>query len=123
MLGYGGVLVIGGVAHVGSDTLAFIKDFNSSRRKAHLQLLVRKAIRHAVIVIVNLDVIIDTRAPNAPFAVSVGLDGQSLKKGPVKILEHLAARLANAAHRAHLVDKNEHLLDGLIELLQAVKRP
>ena len=65
MLGDGRVLVIAAHAHVRGDPLALEEDFDRPRGQPRLDLGAGEAMRHAVIMGGDLDVIIDADAAGA----------------------------------------------------------
>jgi hypothetical protein len=67
MLGHGGVPVIAAGAQMRGDTLALEKDLDGARRQPHLDFAAGEAVGHAVKVSLDLDVIIDADAAQAPF--------------------------------------------------------
>jgi hypothetical protein len=70
VLGKGGVPVVGAAASMRRDPLTLEEDFDGLRRKPHLDLAARKAVRDTIKVSVDLDVVIDADATQAPFGKS-----------------------------------------------------
>jgi hypothetical protein len=64
---YRGVLAIAAGAQVGGDALALGKYLDGPRREPDLDRVLREAIRHAVIMALDLDVIIDADPAKVPF--------------------------------------------------------
>jgi len=62
VIGEGGVLVIAAGAQMGGDALALEKDLDSVRRQAHLDRAARMAIRNAIEMPLDLDVVVDADA-------------------------------------------------------------
>ena len=59
MIGHGGVAVIAAGAQMHGDALALEKDLDGARRQPHLHLAPGEAVRHAVKMRLDLDVVID----------------------------------------------------------------
>ena len=72
---------------------------------------------------VDIDVIIDADAADAPFGEHVGLDRQGLERGPVEFFEQLAPRHAEPPDRPLFVEPDQQFTDGLVQLRQAVEAP
>ena len=72
---------------------------------------------------VDVDVIVEPDAADAPFGEDVGLDRQGLQRRPIEFLEQLAAGDAEPADRPLLVEADQQLADRLVELGQAVEAP
>ena len=60
MLGKGGVPMVGAAAPMRRDPLTLEKDLDDLRRQPHLDLVARKAVRDAVKMSLDLDMVIDT---------------------------------------------------------------
>ena len=76
VLGHRGVLAIAAAAHMRGHALALDKNLDGPGRQPHLDLLLRKAVRHAVIMPLDIDVIIDADPADAPFGEHVRLHRQ-----------------------------------------------
>src|SRR6516165_4016651 len=76
----------------------------------------REAVGNAVEVMIDVDVIVDADAAQAPFGEYVGLDRQRLERRPVEFFQELAARHAEAADRPLLVEPLEQLADRCVHL-------
>src|SRR5437763_164595 len=61
------------------DPLALEKDLDGSRRQPYLNLAAGEAVRHAVEVRLDLDVVIDADPAQPPFGKGIGLAGQCLR--------------------------------------------
>jgi len=71
--------------------------------------------------ICGFDMIIETGTPHPPLGINIRLGGQRPERRPVDVFEELPAGDAEPAQRAALIGVGEHLLDGLVQLRQAVK--
>ena len=85
--------------------------------------LASKAIGHAVVVPVDIDVIIDADPAGAPFGEHIGLDRQGLEPRPVEFFEQVAPRHAEPPDRALIVEPDQQVADRLVQLGQAVEPP
>ena len=121
MIGDGGVPVIAAGTQMRGDALALEEDLDGARRQPHLDLAPGEAVRHAVEVRLDLDVVIDADPPQPSFGIGVRLGGQGFEVRPVEFLEQGAAGHAEAADRPLLVELAEQLADRRIEFGQAVK--
>src|ERR1700739_2040138 len=121
MLGKGGVPVVGAAAPVRRDPLPFEKDLDRLRCQPHLDLAAREAVWDTVKVSVDLDVVIDADPPHAPFGKAIGLCGQPLETGPIKLFKQCAAGDAEAADWTFVIELPQQLDDHRIELGQAVE--
>ena len=77
VIGDGGVAVIAAGAQMRGDPLALEKDLDSARRQPHLDLTTGEAVRDAVEVGLDLDVVVDADPAQPPFGKSVGLARQA----------------------------------------------
>ena len=91
VLGKGGVPMVAAAAPMHRDPLSLEKDLDGLRRQPHLDLAARKAVRDTIKVSVNLDVVIDADAAQAPFGKAIGLGGKPLEVGPIEFFEQGAA--------------------------------
>ena len=85
-------------------------------------LLVGEPVRHAVIVTVDIDVIVEASTAETPFGVDVRFGGQRLERRAVEFFEQGTAGDAEAAERAQLVNVNQHLLGESPCLHRLIKR-
>ena len=76
--------VVAAGALMRGDALAPEKDFDGLRRQPHLDLVAREAVRYAVKMSVDLDMVIDADAAHAPFGKAISLGGQLLEVGPIE---------------------------------------
>ena len=81
VIGHSGVPVIAAGAQMCGDALAFEEDLDGARRQPHLDFAPGKAVRHAVEVRLDLDVVVDADPPQPPFGIGVGLAGNGLRGG------------------------------------------
>ena len=106
---------------MGGDPLALGENLHGPRGEPDLDLLLREAVGHAVIMPVDIDVIIDADAANAPFGEHIRLDRQRFEWGPVEFFEQLAPRHAEPADRPFIVDPDQQFTDRPVQLRQAVE--
>ena len=84
------------------DPLASGKYLDGTAGEPDLDLGAGEAMRHAVIMLVDIDVIIDPDTTGAPFGEHVGLDWQWFERGLVEFFERLAPE--NASWYRHTVE-------------------
>src|SRR5260370_906380 len=82
-----------------------------------LDLLAQQAVRHRVVMAVDVDMIVERDAALAPLGIDVGLDRQGRQSGPVEFVEQLAPADAEAAHRP-AVELAEQRGDRAVQLGQ-----
>lgn len=63
-------------AHVTRHTLTAVEDLDRRRAEAGLQLLTDQCVRHAVVVMIDIDVIIEGSAHSFPFGIDIRSRGQ-----------------------------------------------
>src|SRR3974390_2162973 len=119
----GRVLAVRAHAQVHGDALALAENLDAADGQPRFDLGAREAIGDAVVMSVDLDVIIDADAAQAPFAVFVRLARQGLQCGAVDLFKQMTAGDAETAKGALLVESLQHLADRGVELRQAVKDP
>ena len=102
MLGDGRVLVIAAHAHVRGDPLALKEDLDGPRGQPRVDLGAGEAMRHAVIMGGDLDVIIDADAAGAPFRELVRFGRQGLQRRTIDLFQQLPARHAEPPDRTLL---------------------
>ena len=78
---------IGGPTHMGGDTLAVIKDLNRAGCKARPQLSADQCVRHRVVVLLDLDVIVETGLALLPLGMLVRLLRQGFEGRTIELLE------------------------------------
>src|ERR1700738_2181012 len=121
VLGHGGVPMITAGAQMSGNPLAPQEDLDGSRGPPHLHLTARKAVRHAVEMAFELDVVIDTNPADAPFGKAIGLPRQRVEVGPVELFEERPAGDAEPPDRAFVVELPQQLTDRRVELGQTVE--
>ncbi len=91
-----------GTASVTGDPLATMEDLDRGNRDPHLDLLADQLVRHAVVMLGDLDVIVEADAAALPLGVFVGCGWQGSQRWPVELLEKRASarsgRLSIAGH-------------------------
>src|ERR1700736_3866561 len=103
------------------DPLALQKDLNSARRQPHLNLAAGKAVRDAIEMALELDMIIDADPANAPLGKAIGLRRQRLEVGPVELFQQRPAGYTAPPDRAFFVELPQQLADRRIEFGQTVE--
>src|SRR5579883_189454 len=121
VLRHGGVLVIAAHALMGGDPLALVEDLDGAGGEPHLDLGAHEAMRDAVVMLLDLDVIVEAHAPDAPLGEHVGARRQRLECRPVDLLQQLAAGHAEPADRALLVEPREQPGDRRVDVGKAVE--
>ncbi len=102
VLGDRRVLVIPAHPQMHGDTFASIKNLDAADGQARLDLRSGEATGHGVIMRVDLDVIIDADAVQAPFAIFVRLDWRRLQRRAVDPVEQLAVTPSRRMRRSSL---------------------
>jgi hypothetical protein len=94
-------------ARMRRDERAAMEYLDGARRRAGVDLLAQQRVRHGIEEFVDLDVIVDADARDAPFGVLILLLGQLLHDRQFDRLEQLTAADAEAAHlpTVHLLDR------------------
>ena len=100
---HGRVFAVAARAQVRGDPLALGEYLDGAAGEPDLDLGAGKAMRHAVIMLVDIDVVIDPDAAGAPFGEHVRLGRQGLERRPVEFFEELAPRHAETPDRALVV--------------------
>src|SRR5829696_943806 len=80
------------------DTLALVEQLDGALCDARLDLLSQQAVRHRVVMAIDIDVVVERDAALAPLGVDVSLGRQRAECRPIKLVEQLAATDAEAAH-------------------------
>jgi hypothetical protein len=89
------------------DPLALGEYLDGTAGKPDLDLGAGKAMRHAVIMLVDIDVIIDPDTAGAPFGEHVRLGRQGLERWTVEVFEELAPRHAETPDLALVVQPRQ----------------
>lgn len=115
------VLVVAAHALMRGDPLTLVEDLDGASREAHLYLGADEAMRNAVIMRLDLDVIIDADPADPPLGEHVRALRQGLECRPVDLLQQLAAGHAEPPDRPFLVDPGQQLGDRRVDLSEAVE--
>ena len=91
------------------------------RGQARLDLGAGKAIGHAVEVIIELDVVIDADATQAPLGQNIGFARQGLEVWPIKLFEQLAAGGAEPAQHPLVIELLQQVTDRTVHLGHTIK--
>ena len=97
-----------------SHTHPAVDDFHRLPGQVHVHLLVHQRIRHAVVVPLHLDVIVDVDAGRLPFAELVAHSRQWLQRRPIQLREQRGAA-ALAFAEWPLVEPHQQLGNGLVD--------
>src|SRR4051794_38166169 len=81
------MLAVGARAHMRSNALAVVEDFDRARGDARPNFLTQQLVRDRVVVLVDFDVIIETDPALLPFGKDVWLNRQRLERGALPLLE------------------------------------
>ena len=85
---------------MGGHALAFLEGFYGMSRQAHVELFAQQSKRHAVVMFVDLDVVVDVDAGDLPLGVFVELFGQWQRVGSIEERKELMAGLLELAQRS-----------------------
>ncbi len=121
VLGHGRMLVIAARPEMGGNALALEEDLDRSAGEPHLHFKARKVVRHAVVVIADFDVIIDTDPAQTPLRKNVRLGRKWLQGRTVDLFEKLAPRLAKPSDRSFLVQLLEKSRKRRVDLQQGTE--
>jgi len=115
------VFVIAAHALVCGDPFSLEEDLDRPRGQTCINFGAGEAMRDAVIMGGNLDVIIDADATGAPFGELVRFARKGLQRRAIDLFEQLPARYAEPPDRALFVEMRHQLTDRRVDLRQAVK--
>lgn len=104
VLRHGGVLVVAAHALMRGDPLAPVENLDGAGREADLDLGANEAMRDAVVMRLDLDVIVDADPADPPLGEHVGALRQGLECRPVDLLQQLAAGHAEPPDRPLFVE-------------------
>jgi hypothetical protein len=119
----GGVLAVTGAAHVSGDPLALQEHLDGAQRHPHLDAGAGVAVGHGVEVAIDVDVVVEAHLAHPPLGQDVGLGRQGLQARGVDLLEQLAAGAADVPQDASIVELDQQLGDGGVDLGQAGEAP
>ena len=111
MLGLGAVSRSAVTPRMGGDAFAAVEHLDRAGRGTGVHLLADQGVRHRVEKALDLDVVINADAGEAPLGILVVLFGQWLHEGAFDRLEELTAADAKPAHLAAV-----HPLDSRVDL-------
>jgi len=103
------------------DPFALDEDLHGARGETHLDFGAGEAVRNAVVVIIDIDVIVDADAAQAPFGEHVRLDRQRLERWSVELFQELPARASEAADRPLLVEPRKQFADRRVQFGEAME--
>ena len=85
----GGKAPVGRSAQMAGDAFAAMEDLDRSIGHPGPELLSQQGVRQRVVMLVDLDVVIETGAAFLPLSVGIGLDREIQERGAVQFLEQL----------------------------------
>ncbi len=112
LMALGTVVVQGGrgmrnqAAAVRGDAHAMIEDLDNGGRVARLQFLAYQLIRHAVIMPLDLDVIVDVRTDLLPPCQDVALHRQRSQRGLVQLCKRLALQASRRLRKGRRFNRS-----------------
>src|SRR6267378_3206590 len=122
VFGDGGRAVRSQAAAVAGDALAAVENLDCCRSDPRLDLLADQLVRHAVVMLGELDVVIEVDATALPLGVLVGKGWQRHERRLVQRFEERTPAHAPTAHRA-VVDLVEQGPDRRVEFGQREEAP
>ena len=96
---------------MGGDALTAVEHLDRASRGTGVHLLTDQCVRHRVVKVLDLNVVINPDAGEAPLGILVVVLGQRLHDRQLDRLEELTAADAKAAHLAAI-----HPRDGRVDL-------
>ena len=116
-----GVLVVAAHALMRGDPFAPVENLDGAGGEADLDLGADEAMRDAVVVRLDLDMIVDADPTDPPLREHVRAPRQGLQRRPVDLLQQLAAGDAEPPDRPFLVEPGHQLGERRIDLGEAVE--
>src|SRR5215469_5213311 len=104
VLGHGGVVMVPAGAQMSGNPLALQKDLDGAWGQPHLDFATGKAIRDAVEVTFELDMVVNADPTEAPLGKAIGLGRQCIEVGPVQLFEQPPAGDAEPADPALVIE-------------------
>ena len=123
MLRHGRVSAVAARTQMHGNPLALQEDLDSTRGQSCFDLGASKAVRHAVEVLVELDVVVDADAAQAPLGQDIRFDRQGFEVGPIEFFEKLAARSTEPTQHPLLVEAHHQIGDDGVQFGQTVEAP
>ncbi len=121
VFGERGVAAVAAAAQMTGDALAGGEDLDGTVGEPGPELVSEVAVRHRVVMLLDLDVIIEADPAFLPFGVDVGLGGQGAEGGALQLLEQLSPAGAEMA-RHTAVQLFQELADGVVQLAAREKK-
>src|SRR5262245_24275236 len=103
------------------NPFAFGKDLDGTAGKAHLDLGASEVMRNAVKMAGDIDMVVNTDTPHAPFGEDIGFGRQVPESWPIELVKELPAGDAEPADLPFLVGAPQQVADGRVEFTKAVK--
>ena len=116
MLGDGRVLVIAAPAHVRGDPFSLEEDLDRPRGQTCINFGAGEAMRHAVIMGGNFDVIIDADATGAPFREFVRFGRKHLQRRAINLFQQLPACHAEPPDRTLFVEMRHQIGNRRVDI-------
>src|SRR5262249_35223805 len=103
------------------DALALEKDLDGARRQPHLNLAAGKAIRDAVEMPLELDMVVDADPTETPLGKAIGLCRRRVEVGPIEFFEERSAGDPKSPDRSLVIELMQQLADRCIQFGQTVE--
>jgi len=100
-----------------------MEDFHRGGRVAGIQLLAHELVRHAVIVPLDFDVIIDVGLDGFPFRDDVAFGRQRFKRRPVQLFEQKGTAGIRTLAEGAVVQPIEQFANGFVKVSQLEELP
>src|SRR6266436_886973 len=121
VLRHGRVSAVAARTQMHGDPLAFDEDLDRARGQTCFDLGASEAVRHAVEVLVELDVVIDADTAQAPLGQDIRFDRQGFEVRPIEFFEKLPARSTEPAQHPLLVEAHHQIGDDGVQFGQTVE--
>ena len=113
--------VVAAGAQMSGDALALEKDLDGARGQPHLDFAAGKAIRHAVEMTLELDMVVDTDPTETPLGKGIGFCWQRVEVRPIDLFEQCSAGDPKPPDRSLVIQLAQQLADRRIQFGQTVE--
>src|SRR5215831_19631418 len=103
------------------NALALEKDLDRARGQPHLDFAAGKAIRHAVEVTLELDMVVDADPTQTPLGKAIGLCRQGVEVRPIELFEQRSAGDPKPPDWSLVIELAQQLADRRIQFGQTVE--